>query len=674
MNDTSIQQRLEHLKQEINKHNYRYYVLDDPLISDLEYDRFMKELKEIESRHPELVTSDSPTQRLINQVADKFIKTEQPKPILSLANSFSDKDILDWNERIARIDAGVRKTRFVMEPKIDGLTVILHYEKGVFVKGATRGDGLIGEDITANLRTIKTIPLRISMNFSNVSIPERLVVRGEVFIEKKDFEKLNKQLEESGEKTYQNPRNTAAGSLRQLDPRLTSERPLKILCYSIVDSSEVEAQTQWGVLRKLKEFGFPVPDQAILKETIQQVIDDLGRWADTRDSLPYEVDGVVIKIDDLELSEALGVVGKDPRGSIAYKFPAREVTTKLNDIGVNVGRTGVLTPFAILEPVEVGGVIVKQATLHNFDYIKEKDIRVGDRILLKRAGDVIPYVIGPISDLRTGDEKIFEIPDKCPACGESVENFQGEVAWYCVNSACPAQLIRNIEHFVSRSAMDIEGLGIKIVEQLTQAKMVSDAADLYTLEKNDLLKLEGFAEKKADNLISAIATSKDKSLSRFLFALGIKGVGEVLAADLAKRYQNLDTISKLAIDKIQETEGVGPNIAFAIVEWFKAEKNQNLLTKFRECDIWPHEVAEIYSQGAKALAGKTFVITGTIEGFTRDDVKTIIENAGGKVTESVSQKTDYLVLGENPGSKIEKAKEMRIAIIDINILQNLLIN
>ncbi len=663
MNDSMIRQRLEQLKNEINLHNYRYYVLDNPLISDLEYDRLMNALKEIENEHPELVTPDSPTQRLINQVAEKFTKTEHPKPILSLANSFSDQDIFEWYERISRIDPRVRTCQFVMEPKIDGLTVILHYENGIFIKGATRGDGLIGEDITTNLKTIKTIPLRIPVNPSNDLAPESLIVRGEVFIEKKDFELLNRQLEECGEKTYQNPRNTAAGSLRQLDPRLTSERPLKVLCYSIVSSSAREATSQWRVLKSLEEFGFPVPDNSIHKETIQQVINDLGNWTDHRDSLPYEVDGVVIKIDDLSLSESLGVVGKDPRGAIAYKFPAREVTTNLNDIGVNIGRTGVLTPYAILEPVEVGGVVVKQATLHNFDYIKEKDIRIGDRVLLKRAGDVIPYVIGPIIDLRSGKEEIFQIPKKCPACGEPVEHFQGEVAWYCVNSACPAQLIRNIEHFVSRSAMDIEGLGIKIVEQLIQAGVIRDAADLYTLQSADLLKLEGFAEKKAENLISAIANSKNQSLSRFLFALGIKGVGEVLAADLAKRYKDLDTISSLSLTEIQETEGVGPNIAFAIIEWFRAQKNQVLLLKFRDCGIWPVETSGKTEGESNALAGKTFVITGTLEGFSREEVKAMIQNAGGKVSDSVSSKTDFLVLGENPGSKFEKAKEMRIAII-----------
>jgi DNA ligase (NAD+) len=667
METTDIIQQLAYLKNQINLHNYRYYVLDDPLVSDQEYDRLMTELKGIEKSHPELITMDSPTQRLSGQISEKFTKIQHPRPILSLANSFSEKDILDWYDRINKMDSRVGSSKFVLEPKIDGLTVVLHYQNGIFIKGATRGDGLIGEDISNNLRTVKTIPLRIPLDENLFHSPVTLVVRGEVFIEKSDFEKLNQQLQEAGERTYQNPRNTAAGSLRQLDSKLTSERPLKILCYSIVECSE-EVDTQWGVLTTLKKLGFPIPENAERKESIEDVVSALDSWAIKRDSLPYEVDGVVIKLDDLLLSENLGVVGRDPRGSIAFKFPAREVTTKLIDIGVKIGRTGVLTPYAILEPVEVGGVIVKQATLHNFDYIQEKDIRIGDRILLKRAGDVIPYVIGPITDARDGSEAIFTIPKKCPDCGEPVEHFQGEVAWYCVNSGCPAQSIRNIEHFVSRSAMDIDGLGIKIVEQLIQSGLIKDAADLYKIQKDDFLSLEGFADKKAENLFVAIQRSKSRNLNRFLFALGIKGVGEVLAADLARKYGSVDRIASLTILELQENQGVGPNIAFAIVEWFKAEKNELLLAKFKSSGIWPHEQNPDQKEGGNKLSGLTFVITGTLEGFSRDEAKALIEREGGKVSDSISSKTNYLVLGENPGSKLDKAKELRVAIINIDQL------
>ena len=656
--------RIEELRNSINYHNYRYYVLDDPVISDQEFDLMMRELITLEVNNPDLLTSDSPTQRLGRQITDRFNKTDHPKPILSLANSFDENDICDWYDRINKLDDRVKQCKFTLEPKIDGLTVVLHYQNGVFLKGATRGDGVTGEDITSNLKTIKTIPLKIPVDPLGMLPPSYLVVRGEVFIEKKDFEKLNRKLAESGEKTYQNPRNTAAGSLRQLDPALTATRPLKILCYSVVDISINPPVSQWESLGLLRELGFPVPESARRLNSIQEVLQDLSTWAESRESLPFEVDGVVIKLDDLQVAEDLGIVGKDPRGAIAYKFPAKEVTTTLIDIGVNVGRTGVLTPYAILEPVEVGGVIVKQATLHNFDYIREKDIRIGDRVLIKRAGDVIPYVIGPIIDLRNNTQETYIPPETCPTCGEVVEHLDGEVAWYCVNAACPAQLVRNVEHFVSRGAMDIDGLGIKIVEQLVNSGAIRDAADLYFLTEHDLRNLEGFAEKKVENLLKAIADSKNRILPRFIFALGIKGVGEVLSTELANRYRDLDCLSLIRFDEIQEMEGVGPNIAQAIVDWFDRDRNRVVLEKFKQQGIWPISKEDSRASGELPLLGKTFVITGTLEGISRDGAKSMIERAGGKVIESVSKKTDYLVLGENPGSKFEKAKELRIAIID----------
>jgi DNA ligase (NAD+) len=672
MADLLTIKRINELRETINLHNHRYYVLDDPLISDSEFDKLMAELKELESLNPDFITPDSPTQRLTNQAAEKFSKSEHPKPILSLANAFNEIEILEWFDRISKIDTRVKTTCFVMEPKIDGLTVVLEYQNGVFIKGATRGDGLIGEDVTVNLRTLKTIPLKIPVGSSHISPPRKIFVRGEVFIEKDDFAKLNKQLEEAGEKTYQNPRNTAAGSLRQLDPRLTAERPLKVLCYSIIFSDGEEIQSQWDAVQTLKDYGFPVPEGINRLETIEEVLNQLQNWSKKRDDFPFEIDGVVIKVDNLAISDELGVVGKDPRGAIAFKFPGREVTTTLNDIGVKVGRTGVLTPFAILEPVEVGGVIVRQATLHNFDFIKEKDIRIGDKVLLKRAGDVIPYVIGPIKDSRTGMEREYKMPDKCPSCGDSLEHYECEVAWYCGNSACPAQLVRNIEHFVSKSAMDINGLGIKIVELLISDDLIHDSADLYLITRDDLLRLEGFAEKKADNLISSINDSKQRTLSRFLFALGIKGVGEVMASDLAKRYKNMEAITNLNIQQIQETQGVGPNIAFSIIEWFRSEKNQQLLSKFHQVGIWPIENTDMDRSENRVMEGLTFVITGTLEGFTRDEAKEMIEKSGGKVIDSVSSKTNYLLLGENPGSKLQKAKELRVAIISIDNLRKMI--
>ncbi|MEW6287445.1 MAG: NAD-dependent DNA ligase LigA, partial [Chloroflexota bacterium] len=498
MTTDSLRSRYEELKVQINFHNYRYHVLDAPVISDAEFDRLLSELKRIEAEHPDWVTPDSPTQRAGAKPADRFEKVRHPAPILSLANAFGAEDARAWFERIRKIDDRVERAKFVVEPKIDGLSVVLHYRDGVFVQGATRGDGEVGEDITANLRTVKAIPLKIpveSKEFSVISkqlsvggVPKYLVVRGEAFIPIQEFEELNRRLEEAGEKTYLNPRNTAAGSLRQLDPALTASRPITLLVYQIVHAEGGTVPTsQWEILQYLKALGFPVTDVAKRFDTLEEAIAYAETWDKRRDDLPYEADGMVIKIDDLTLAAELGFVGKDPRGAIAFKFPAREVTTTLKEIGVAVGRTGVLTPYAVLEPVEIGGVIVERATLHNFDYIAEKDIRVGDRVLVKRAGEVIPYVIGPVTEARTGREKPYKPPQTCPACGQPVEHFEGEVAWYCVNAACPAQLIRNVEHFVSRGAMDIVGMGIKIVEKLIEAGKVKDVADLYTLTREDIL-------------------------------------------------------------------------------------------------------------------------------------------------------------------------------------------
>src|SRR5512141_252901 len=471
----STKSRYEELKQEIHFHNYRYHVLDDPLISDVEFDRLLKELRQIEAEHPDWITPDSPTRRAGAAPADRFVKVSHPAPILSLANAFGADDARGWFERVSRIDDRVESAKFVVEPKIDGLSIVLHYHDGVFVQGATRGNGEIGEDITANLRTIAAIPLRIPVDEEGPKPPKVLVVRGEAFMPIKEFEELNRRLEEAGQRTYLNPRNTAAGSLRQLDPALTASRPLTLLVYQIVYSEGGKVPTsQWELLQYLKDLGFPVTDIARRFDNIDDAIAYTELWDKRRDELSYEADGMVIKIDDLKLAADLGFVGKDPRGAIAFKFPAREVTTTLQDIKVNVGRTGMLIPNAVLEPVEIGGVVVERATLHNFDYIAEKDIRVGDRVLVKRAGEVIPYVIGPVVDARKGKEKKYKPPTVCPACGQPVEHLEGEVAWYCVNAACPAQLIRNLEHFVSRGAMDINGLGYKIVEKLIEAGAVRD--------------------------------------------------------------------------------------------------------------------------------------------------------------------------------------------------------
>jgi len=668
MKDYSFQE-VEALREEIRSHNYRYYVLNDPVISDYEFDQLMKELREIEDAHPEWITLDSPTQRVGIQPAERFEKVRHPVPILSLSNAFDDKDVRAWEERITKIDERVATADYVVEPKLDGLTVVLHYQDGVFIRGATRGDGEEGEDVSSNLRTVRALPLRIPQVNSKIKPPSYLVVRGEVLIFIKEFEALNKRLEEEGQKTYLNPRNTAAGSLRQLDPSLTAERPLTLLTYDIVYWEGVIPNSQIERVQYLREMGFPVVEAEYCRN-LEEAITRYQDWNERRDELEYEADGIVIKINDMDLASDLGYVGKDPRGAIAYKFPAQEVTTELLEIKVNVGRTGVLTPYAVLKPIEIGGVIVKQATLHNFDYIADKDIRPGDRVLVKRAGDVIPYVIGPVKSERSSEIVPYSPPTVCPNCGERIEHIEGEVAWYCVNASCSEQLIRNVEHFVSRGAMDIVGLGIKIVEQLIENNLVSDVADLYKLEKSDLLRLEGFADKKAENILEAIEASKNNSLARLITALGIRGVGEVVANQLASTYDDLDDLSSKDMEELQSLEGIGPNIAAAIVDWFDSPANQKVIEKLRDAGVWPRRIADD-NEKIKQLEGLSFVVTGSLAGFSREEVKEFISSFGGKVTGSVSSKTDYLVVGENPGSKLNMAQSLGVQIIDEDGLREL---
>ncbi|MBV6452418.1 MAG: DNA ligase [Anaerolineales bacterium] len=685
--------RYEELKEKIHFHNHRYHVLDAPVISDAEFDKLLNELKRIEADHPDWISADSPTRRAGAKPADRFDKVRHPAPILSLANAFGADDARAWLERVTKLDDRVEKAKFVVEPKIDGLSVVLHYRDGVFVQGATRGDGEVGEDITQNLRTIRSIPLRIPVKGQTSKVekkpatcdlrpPTNLVVRGEAFMPVKEFEALNRKLEEAGEKTYQNPRNTAAGSLRQLDPELTASRPLTILVYQIVHSEGGKVPTsQWEILEYLKALGFPVTDVAKRFDNFEKAIAYTESWEKKRDSLSYETDGMVIKIDDLTLAAELGFVGKDPRGAIAFKFPAREVTTKLLDIRVSVGRTGVLIPNAVLEPVEIGGVIVERATLHNFDYIAEKDIRIGDRVLVKRAGEVIPYVIGPVVDARTGKEKKYKPITTCPSCGQPVEHIEGEVAWYCVNAACPAQLVRNVEHFVSRGAMDINGLGTKIVEKLIETGKVKDVADIYSLKRADILDAVTKKDRKTDkeppgkiaeNLLSAIEASRSQPLSRLITALGIHGVGEVMAGDLAATFPDLDALSKAKADDLLQIDGVGPNTAEGIVDWFSRPFNQKVLKKLKSVGMWPKGgKSKVESRMSNAFEGLTFVVTGTLPTFSRDDAKAFIESHGGKVTDSVSKKTSYLVLGESPGSKFDKAKSLGIKIIGEEELKKL---
>ena len=663
MSDSSLHRQLEELRSAINDHNYRYHVLDQPVVSDVEYDKLLAELRAIEEQHPEWITPDSPTQRIGSQPSAKFSKVRHPAPILSLGNAFSEADLRAWFERISRVDERVRKASFVAEPKLDGLSVVLHYVDGLFVQGATRGNGEVGEDVTANLRTLRSLPLRIPVDRSGPKAPADLYVRGEVFFAKADFEALNKRQAEEGGQIYQTARNTAAGTLRQLDPAITAARPLNLFAYSIVRASGQAPSTQWETLELLRGLGFPVTPDSRLCKNLDEVLATYAAWQATRDELPYEVDGMVVKINDLSLAEDLGFVGKDPRGAIAYKFPALEVTTTLLGIGVNVGRTGVLTPYAMLEPVGIGGVIVKQATLHNFDYIKDKDIRVGDRVLVKRAGDVIPYVIGPVVAARSGKEKKYVPPKGCPVCGQPVEHLAGEVAWYCVNAACPEQLVRNVEHFVA--VLDVVGMGEKIVIQLIQAGLIRDAADIYSIKREDLLKLEGFADRKADNLIASIqATLSNRSLSRAITALGMRGVGDVVAHKLAHKYHDLDALSKASAEDIDDIEGIGPSIAQAIVDWFAKSTNRAVLKKLKKAGFWPVSEPPKRPSGPQPFAGLTFVVTGTLPSMSRKEAKDFIESLGGKVMDSVTAKTSFVVVGEDAGSKLEKAKQLGVATLD----------
>ncbi|MGE5073187.1 MAG: NAD-dependent DNA ligase LigA [Anaerolineae bacterium] len=691
MAKSDLRSRYEELKSEINYHNHRYHVLDAPVISDVEYDKLLVELRRIEADHPDWVSSDSPTQRAGATPADRFVKVRHPAAVLSLANAFGADDARAWYERVRRMDERVGRAKFVVEPKIDGLSVLLHYRDGVFVQGATRGNGEVGEDITANLRAVRSVPLKIPLGDKSklpqselpdvsLPVPRTLVVRGEAFMPVKDFEKLNEKLQEAGERTYLNPRNTAAGSLRQLDPALTASRPLTLLVYQVIYHEGGRIPTsQWELLGWLRGLGFPVTDVAKRFEDMESAIRYTEAWDKQRDDLPYEADGMVIKIDDLNMAAELGFVGKDPRGAIAFKFPAREVTTQLLDIRVNVGRTGVLVPNAVLQPVEIGGVVVEKATLHNFDYVAEKDIRVGDRVLVKRAGEVIPYVIGPVLDARTRKERRYVPPQVCPACGQAVEHLEGEVAWYCVNVACPAQLVRNLEHFVSRGAMDIVGMGTKIVEKLIETGAVKDVADLYKLTRGQILEAVTRKERKtkkdppgklADNLLASIEASKSRSLQRLITALGIRGVGEVMAADLARAYTDLDALAKARLDDLLEIDGVGPNIAQGVVDWFARPANRQVLKKLKAAGVWPTGGEQLTARTGP-LSGQTFVVTGTLDGFSREEVKDFIEQHGGKVTDSVSKKTDYLVLGAEPGSKAEKARTLGVKIIGERELRKL---
>jgi DNA ligase (NAD+) len=663
-------ERVAQLRDQVNFHLYRYHVLDAPLISDAEYDAFYRELLELEQAHPELVTPDSPTQRSGSEPLDAFRKVTHPAPILSLASLFDVAELQAWRARIGRLLPPHSQLDYVVEPKIDGLTVVLTYENGRFVQGATRGNGLVGEDISHNLRTLYALPKRIPLNpATEAKAPPYLVVRGEAFFPLAKFEAFNQARLEAGEPAYMNPRNAASGSLRQLDPRITAARPLALYCYDLIAWEGDVPDRQWQRLRLLQELGFPVTADIYHCESLEEIEGIYEEWLQKRNQINYEVDGIVVKINDRPLADSLGVVGKDPRGAVALKFPAQEKSTKVLALQVNVGRTGVIAPNAVLEPVEIGGVVVQNATLHNFEEIARKDIRLGDTVVVKRAGDVIPYVVGPVVELRDGSERPIEPPSHCPACGEPVVRLPGEIAYYCQNAACPAQLVRRVEYFVSRGAMDIGTFGAQTAVLLIEKGMIRDVADIYYLEREALLALEGFQARKVDNLLAAIEASKQQPAARLLTALGIRYVGNVVAAILLDALGSIDAIGRATRQSLEQIDGVGPQIAAAVVAWFDELHNQELLRKLRQAGLNFSAAGQAATNDT--LAGLTFVITGTLPTMSRDEAKAFIESHGGKVTGSVSGKTDYVVAGEAAGSKLARAQALAVPVVSENELRSL---
>ena len=768
-------EKADELRRRIARHNYAYHVLDAPEITDAEFDALVAALKAIEADHPELITADSPTQRVGGQPADSFAKVEHVAPMLSLDNAFSPAEVHAWAERVARRlgagegspSGGVEDGQpasvaggslaVVVEPKVDGLAVALRYEAGLFTRAATRGDGSIGEDITANIRTLHSVPLRIPATGEplppGVTVPELLEVRGEVYMPIDAFAAMNARLAAAGERTFANPRNAAAGAIRQLDPSISARRPLRLVAYGVVDPEALGVDGQWSLLAALRAFGFPTATDARRftgEAALDEAINFSDEWLKRRPALNYLADGVVLKVDSFAAQAVLGFVSHHPRWALAYKAPSEEATTRIVAIGVNVGRTGRLVPHATLEPVPIGGVIVSQATLHNEDYVVERDIRVGDTVLVKRAGEVIPQVLRVVPELRPVDALPWRMPDTCPACGEPVIRVEGESDTFCQNAACPEQRVRHVEHFIGRGAMDIDGMGTKLAEQFVTQGLIEDVADLFSLTAEHFDGVEGFAEKRTANLLASIAAAKDRPLRRLLTGLGIRHVGGTVAAGLARHFRSLDALAKAAApvgegakvaapeaeeaaplaetavpeveeaapeaeeaaplaetavleaeaaapeaeaaapvakaakkaaDPLLDVDGVGPEIAASIRAWFATPHNQQLIDRLRAVGVRtadPSAEARPGERGlgeaaaglggmqaaARPLAGKKVVLTGTLPTLSREEATALIELAGGKVVSSVSGKTDYVVVGENAGSKLAAAEALGVRIVD----------
>ncbi|MEH7587127.1 DNA ligase (NAD(+)) LigA [Priestia aryabhattai] len=650
--------RVQELRDLLNQYGYEYYVLDQPSVPDAEYDKLMNELIEIEESFPELKTADSPTQRIGGQVLDAFEKVQHQTSMLSLGNAFNEEDLRDFDRRVRQ--AVEDEFSYVCELKIDGLAVSLRYEDGYLVLGATRGDGTTGENITENLKTIRSIPLRIKE-------PLSMEVRGEAFMPRKSFEALNEAKMERDEVPFANPRNAAAGSLRQLDPKIAAKRNLDIFVYAMTDTGELEIDSHSESLNLLDDLGFKTNKERQTCETIDDVIAYIEGWQTKRPELSYDIDGIVVKVDSFDQQAELGTTAKSPRWAIAYKFPAEEVVTKLVNIELTVGRTGVITPTAILEPVQVAGTTVQRASLHNEDLIREKDIHIGDYVVVKKAGDIIPEVVNVIEERRTGEEQEFTMPTHCPECESELVRLEGEVALRCINPSCPAQIREGLIHFVSRNAMNIDGLGEKVISQLFREQLIKDVADIYTLTKQQLIELERMGEKSADNLIAAIEASKENSLERLLFGLGIRHVGAKAAKTLAQHFETIDKLTKATYDELVAINEIGAKMADAIVAYFTQEEVQELIHELKEYGV------NLTYKGPKLVsvenvdsvfAGKTVVLTGKLEQLSRNEAKAQIEALGGKVTGSVSKKTDLVVAGEEAGSKLIKANELEIEVWD----------
>ena len=649
------QLRAEELKKLINYHNYRYYVLDSPEVSDSEYDELVRELSGIEESYPELITPDSPTQRIGAPPAEGFQPVQHRAKMLSLADAFDFDELSAFFHRLKR-EQPDEEFNFVCELKIDGTAIAVTYENGILTRGATRGDGQVGEDITPNIKTIRSIPLRLQLD----PPPDFLQVRGEAFLSKVQFGEINRERGEAGLPLFANPRNAAAGSLRQLDPNITARRALDSTFYEILYVSDRMFSTHWELLKYLNDAGFKTSADAKLAEGAQDVFRFCEYWQERREELIYEIDGVVVKVNSLELQRRLGQTSKAPRWAIAYKFPAEQQTSKVKAITVNVGRTGAITPVAILEPVRIAGSTVSRATLHNEDEMRRKDIRIGDSVIVQKAGDVIPEIVAPIVSKRTGKEEIFEMPTRCPACGSPVIREEGEAATRCINLDCPAQRFEHLLHFASRGAMDIDGLGPAIVQQLLEKNLISDIADLYFIRKDDLVGLEHYADKAADNLIKSIEHSKNRAFSRLLFALGIRHVGSHMADVLAKYFPSIDQLKEAGFEDLVAIKEIGPAIAESIVYFFHLERNIKVLDKLRLAGVRMEEVSPGIPQ---RLAGLTFVFTGGLSRFSREEVQQKVRELGGEVSFSVNKKVNYVVAGENPGSKMDKAKKIGITVL-----------